>query len=350
MRKFLQEATAVVVLSSCATILSHAASADPLTDFYKGKEFEIYVGTGESSIGATNQYARAVAQVIGRYLPANPTVVLRLMPGAGGVKAANFVYNIAPQDGTVLGFDSRGFINQALVGTAGAQFDPTKFQWIGSAATGVSVGAVYSANTDVKTIQDATKQEVVVGATAPGQDAVLFPVVMNQLIGTKFKVVSGYSSTTEVKLAMQRGEVQGQIGWTWGDLNAGDTADWLSTGKVRVIVQMGLEKSPHIPIDVPLMLDLARNPTDRQLMEVIAGPSATGYPSFVGPGVPMKRVEAIRIAFRKTMADPEFKEITRQQKLEVDPIDGEYMTKAVQQLYAVPPDVMSRARTLLSTP
>ena len=339
-------AAATLALSGAA-VTATTAAADPIADFYRGKTYNIYTGTGENSSGAVVLYTRSVAQFIGRHIPGTPTVVTRAMPGAGGIKAANFVYTIAPQDGTVHGFISRGFIIQPLMGTAQAQFDPTKFQWIGSTASEVSVGALWAAGTDAKTIQDAMQKEIIVGGTAPGQDTGLYPLVPNKLIGTKFKVVTGYASSSEVDLAMQRGEAQGKIGWTWGNLNAGNTADWVSTGKVRVIIQMGLEKSPRIPADVPLLLDLARNTEDRQLMEVIFGPAATGYPSFMGPGVPKDRVEAIRQAFRDTTKDAEFRQVLEKQKLDLDPIEGDDVAKIVQRLYSAPPSVVERARQLL---
>jgi tripartite-type tricarboxylate transporter receptor subunit TctC len=340
--------TAALLLINGA-LMASPAMADSIADFYRGKTYNIYTGSGENSTGAVALYARAVAEVIGRHIPGEPLVVIRAMPGAGGIKAANFIYGIAPQDGTVHGFISRGFILQPLMGTKQAQFDPTKLQWIGSTASEVSIGAVWAADTDVKTVYDAMKREVVVGGTSPTQDTGLFPVVLNKLIGTKFKVVTGYKSSTEVDLAMQRGEVQGKIGWTWGSLNGGSTANWVREGKVRVIIQMGLEKSPRIPAEVPLLLDLARNTEDRQLMELIFGPAATGYPSFVGPGVPKERVEAIRSAYRDTMKDPEFRQILKKQKLELDPIAGEDVAKIVQRLYAAPPATVTRARELVAS-
>jgi tripartite-type tricarboxylate transporter receptor subunit TctC len=347
MTKGLKVLTAGALLVGSAGMTAAAAAADPIADFYRSKTYNIYTGTGENSTGAVVQYTRAVSQFIGRHIPGEPTVVMRSMPGAGGIKAANYIYNIAPQDGTVHGFISRGFIIQPLMGTPQAQFDPTKFQWIGSTASEVSVGAIWTAGTDVRTIQDAMKKEIVVGGTAPGQDTGLFPVVLNRLIGTKFKVVTGYASSSEVDLAMQRGEAQGKIGWSWGNLNAGNTVDWVSTGKVHVIIQMGLEKSPKIPSDVPLLLDLARNDEDRRLMELIFGSAVTGYPSFVGPGVPKARVEAIRAAYSATMQDPEFRKVVEKQQLELDPISGEDLTKIIQRLYSAPPAVIERARKLI---
>jgi tripartite-type tricarboxylate transporter receptor subunit TctC len=327
-----------------------AALADPVADFYRGKQFNIYSGTGENSTGSVVQYGRAVAQIIGKYIPGEPTVIYRFMPGAGGIKAANFLYGIAPQDGTALGSISRGFIVQPLLGNPAVQFDPTKFNWIGSTASEVSVGAYWTAGTSARTIQDAMRQEIIVGGTAPSQDTGLYPVVLNRLIGTKFKVITGYKSSSEVDLAMQKGEVQGKIGWTWGNLNSGHSATWVKDHTVTVFIQLGVERSPHVPADVPVLGDLARSDDDRKLMHLIFGTTATGYPSFVGPGVSKERVEAIRAAYRATMKDPEFRQILAKQKLEVDPIEGDVIADMVKKIFDVPPAVKKRAREIMSPP
>ncbi len=331
----------------CAVLGTVPALADPIEDFYRGKTFNIYTGTGEQSTGAVVLYARTMSQVLGKHIPGKPTVVFRSMPGAGGIKAANYIYGIAPQDGTVAGFISRGFIIQPLIGKDQVQFDPTTFNWIGSTAREVSVGAFWSEGTSARSVYDAMEKEVVVGGTAASQDTGLYPAVMNNLIGTKFKIVTGYPSSTAVDLAMQRGEVQGKIGWTWGSLNAGPTADWVKEGKVRLVIQLGLEKWPKVPDDVPLLLDLARTPEDRQVMELIFGPAATGYPSFMGPGVPPERVEAIRTAYRQTLHDPEFKDLLTKQKLELDPIEAGEIAGVVKKLFSLPPSIVERARALL---
>jgi tripartite-type tricarboxylate transporter receptor subunit TctC len=333
-----------------AVILGFAAApavADPISDFYRGKQFNIYSGTGENSTGSVVQYGRSVAQFIGKHIPGNPTVIYRFMPGAGGIKAANFIYEIGPQDGTALGSISRGFIVQPLLGNPAVQFDPTKFNWIGSAASEVSVGAYWTKGTTARTIQDAMKQEIVVGGTAPSQDTGLYPVVLNKLLGTRFKVITGYKSSSEVDLAMQKGEVQGKIGWTWGNLNSGGTANWVKDHVITVFIQMGVDRNPNVPNDVPVLGDLARNDDDRQLMRLIFGTTATGYPTFMGPGVPKERVEAIRQAFRDTMKDPDFKRSLEQQKLEVDPIEGEVIADMVKKIFDVSPAVMDRARELM---
>jgi hypothetical protein len=171
--------------------------------------------------------------------------------------------------------------------------------------------------------------------------------MLNRLIGTKFKVVSGYKSVGDVELAMERGEVQGKIDWTWGSLMSGRTANWVKDKKVTVLIQLGLKKPPHIPATVPLALDLAKNNADRQVMQVLCSPSATGYPSFMGPEVPKDRVEAIRAAFRQTMKNPRFVARLQQQHLMLDPIGAGEVETIVKDLYSMPEQAVSRMRELM---
>jgi tripartite-type tricarboxylate transporter receptor subunit TctC len=333
--------TLLALALSLPIALSGAARA---ADFYAGKVISIYIGTGEGP-GALSAYPRALAQVIGKYIPGNPAIVVRNMPGAGGIKAANFIYGIAPQDGTAWGFITRGFVRAPLLGTPQAQFDPTKYQWIGTTSQETSVAAVWSSATRVRSLADATSEDVVFGGTSLATDTGLFPTILNRLIGTKFKVIVGYKSSTDVDLAMERGEVQGKI-WTWGSLKSGNTADWVETKKISLLAQFGLQKARDLP-DLPLALDSAKTPEDRQVMELIFSPIALGYPSFMGPGVPPERVELMRRAFDKTMRDPEFIDLMKQQNLVLDPATGEDVQAIVRRLYQMPPSVIERARQYL---
>jgi tripartite-type tricarboxylate transporter receptor subunit TctC len=341
-----------VVNAALATALASAglfattALADPIEDFYRGKVINLIIGTGENA-GAIEAYPRNLIEVIGHYIPGHPTLIVRNMPGGAGVTAANYIYSVAPQDGTYWGFITRGFMMGPLLGIAQAKFEPPKFNWIGSTAREVSVGAVWNATTHVRSIEDAMKQEVIVGGTGMSNDTGFFPALLNKLIGTRFKVIVGYKSVAEVELAMQKGEVQGKIGWTWGSLNAGPTADWLAEKKITVIVQMGLAKSPRIPETVPLALDYAQADEDRQVMQLIFSPSETGYPSFMGPGVPPARIAAIRKAFGQAVSDPRFIELCKQQRLPVDPLTGEQVQKIVTGIYGMPEAVIKRTRELM---
>ena len=337
------------IFAVSALAAASAAAADPVEDFYRGKTITMIIGTGENA-GAVEAYPRALAQVMKKYLPGAPNMIVTNMPGAGGIKAANYINSIAPPDGTVWGFITRGFISAPLLKIPQATFDPVKFSWIGSAARTVSVGVVWKASTPVRTIQEAMTTPVVVGATSVGQDTATWPALLNTFAGTKFKIVTGYASVGEVDYAIEKGELQGKVGFTWAALNSGRQLQWLQNGQVEVLVQLGVEKSKAIPDSVPLGLDLAKTPEDRLAMQVIAGPAATGFPSFMGPGIPRDRLDALRVAYAKSLVDPEFVDLVRREGLDIDPIAGADLEKIVRDIYALPPDAVERARSALMGP
>jgi len=322
------------------------AGADTIEDFYRGKTITMVVGTGVGA-GAVSAYPMALAPVIKKYIPGHPNLVVSYMPGAGGIKAASYIYGIAPQDGTAWGFITRGFILAPLLKIPQAQFDPTRLNWIGSPTRTVSMGLVWNASTDVRTIEDAMRKEVVVGATSIAQDTGIYPRALNRIAGTKFKIVTGYAGLGAVDLALERGEVQGKVGSTWKSLNSGPTAKWVADRVVTVLVQLGVQKAPDIPPDVPLGLDLARTKEDRQVLELLCAPSATGYPSFLGPGVPKDRVAAIRNAYLMSLKDPEFIEAVERQGLDLDPIGAAELAEVVRGIYALPQAAVEGARDLL---
>jgi len=334
-------------LSAAYLILDHVpAAAQPVEDFYRGKTITIYVGTGMGA-GAVSAYPMALAPVIRKYIPGNPNVVVSHMPGAGGIKAATFIESIGPQDGTAWGFITRGFMLAPLLKLPQANFQPARFNWIGSPSRTVSIGAVWNASTPVRTIADAMQREVVVGATSIAQDTGIFPRALNRVLGTRFRIVTGYASVGAVDIAMERGEVQGKVGSTWKSLNSGPSAHWVKDGIASVLVQLGVRKSPDIPADVPLALDLAKTAEDRQVLEVLCAPSATGYPSFMGPGVPKERAEAVRAAYAAAMKDPEFIDAVLKGGLDIDPIGAEELSAVVRGIYALPEAAVARARELL---
>jgi tripartite-type tricarboxylate transporter receptor subunit TctC len=331
---------------AAATVLAVLALPAAAQDdkFYSGRTINIYIGSGEGP-GALTAYPRAITQVMGKYIPGNPNFVIRNMPGAGGIKAANYIYSIAPQDGTAWGFITRGFVRAPLLLTPQADFDPTRYHWIGTPSQETTVAATWAAGTPVRSMRDAMNQEVVFGGTSLATDTGLFPSILNRLIDTRFKVVVGYKSSTDVDFAMERGEVQGKI-WTWGSLKSGHSASWLAEGKVALLAQFGLRKAKDLP-DVPLVIDFARNAEDRQVMEVVFSPISLGYPSFMGPGVPRERVEILRRAFDRTMQDPQFISLMKQQNLVLEPARGEDLQAIVAGMYATPAAAIQRARTLI---
>jgi tripartite-type tricarboxylate transporter receptor subunit TctC len=329
-----------------AVALPSLASAQTAEEFYRGRTITMYVGTGVGA-GAVSSYPMALAQVIKKYIPGSPNIVVSHMPGAGGIKAATYIESIAPQDGTAWGFITRGFMLAPLLKMPQANFNPPKFNWIGSPSRTVSMGLAWNASTDVRTIQGTMQKGIVVGATSIGQDTGIFPRALNRIAGTKFKIVTGYASLGAVDLALERGEVQGKVGSTWKSLNSGPSANWVRDKVVTVLVQLGVKKAPDIPAEIPLGLDLAKSPEDRAVLEVLCAPSATGYPSFMGPGVPKDRVDAIRAAYERTLKDPEFAEAILKQGLDLDPIGADELADIVRGIYALPPTAVERARDLL---
>ena len=338
--------TALLVASGALFLAATHAGAEPVEEFYRGKTITMYIGTGVGA-GAITGYPMALAPLMKKYLPGHPDLIMSYMPGGGGIKAANYIYGIAAQDGTAWGFITRGFLLAPLLKVPQAQFDPTKFNWIGSPSRTVSMGMVWNASTEVRTIYDAMQKQVVVGATSIAQDTGIFPRALNKIAGTKFKIVPGYSSLGAVDLAIERGEVQGKVGSTWKSLNSGPTASWVADKKVAVLVQLGVKKAADIPADIPLGLDLAKTAADRQVLEVLCAPSATGYPSFMGPGVPKERVDAVRVAYEQSLKDPEFIEAVMRQGLDIDPIGANELTDVVRGIYALPQAAVDRAGDLL---
>jgi tripartite-type tricarboxylate transporter receptor subunit TctC len=336
----------VAVVLAVGALAATTAAAETPEEFYRGKTITMYVGTGVGA-GAVSAYPMALAPVIRKYIPGHPNLVVSYMPGAGGIKAASYIYGIAPQDGTAWGFITRGFLLAPLLKIPQAQFDPTRFNWIGSPTRTVSMGLVWNASTDVRTIQDAMRREVVVGATSIAQDTGIYPRALNRIAGTKFKIVTGYAGLGAVDLALERGEVQGKVGSTWKSLNSGPSAKWVAEKVVTVLVQLGVKKAPDIPADIPLGLDLAKTPQERQVLEVLCAPSATGYPSFMGPGVPKERVDAIRNAYLQSLRDPEFIEAVEKQGLDLDPVGPDELADVVRGIYALPETAVEGARELL---
>ena len=332
-----------LVLST--VMMLHDASAQSVEAFYKGKMLKVVVGAGEA--GTNTAYARVIADHLPKYLPGLPSAIVMTMPGAGGLKAANYMNDVAPRDGTVYAVVQRGIIAQPLFGIEQATFDPTTINWIGSTAREVSIGVVWSATTEVRTIQDVMQTEVIVGSQGAGSQPGLFPLVLNHFLGTKFKVVHGYKSGTDLTLAIERGEIQGRIGWSWGSVKS-RSADWIKDDKIRILVQMGLEKSPDLP-HVPLAIDLAKTPEDRDALKLIFASTTIGWPTMMPPGVPADRLQAMREAFDKTMRDPQFLAQAEKQGLEIDPLTGREIQMIIAGMYAMPKSVVDSAKQVIGS-
>ena len=344
MRKssFLRKSSVLV-----AAVLGSAIAAAPVAlakaPTFKGKTVTVYIGY--SAGGGYDVYGREVARFIGRHLPGNPTVIAENMEGAGSLRLANWLAKVAPKDGTAIGIISNGTAFDPILGLPGAVFLGTDFSWLGSANNEVSV-CVTMKSSPIKTIQDAMKSSVSVGATGGSDDTAQFPRVLNGTIGTKFKIVTGYPGGNDVVLAMQRGEVEGRCGWSWSSVVA-THGSWVKDGTINVLVQTALTKHKDLP-NTPLITDLAKTSEDKQILTMIFARQTMGRPFLAPPGLPPAYVTVLRQAFMDTMKDPDFLAEAKRINLEVNPVSGDEIEALVKKIYATPPDIEKKAAALLN--
>jgi tripartite-type tricarboxylate transporter receptor subunit TctC len=325
---------AAVGLLAAAAPLS-PAGADPVADFYRGKV--IYLNIGFSAGGGFDLYARTVARHMIRHIPGNPNIIPQQMPGAGSVRAAMFMHSRAPQDGTQIATFGQSIPLQQAMGDHFKVDNSVPFNWIGNPIKSISTVAVWHAS-GVRTIEDAKRKEITIGATGNNVTA-YYPLALNSIVGTKFKVIQGYPGGADIELAMERGEVDGKGQFTWATLKS-TRRDWLAGKKVNLLTQIGFEKDPEISqamgYDVPLMPDLAPNEEGRQILELLSSGEMVGRPLLTTPNVPMERVTALRRAFDATMRDPIFLEDATKLGLDIDPLAGEQLQEVVQRVVTTP--------------
>jgi tripartite-type tricarboxylate transporter receptor subunit TctC len=288
-----------------------------------------------------------VARTISKYIPGNPTVVVENQPGAASLSMTSSLYNTQPRDGTVIGAAINGMPTAPLLAPTGVRFDPTKLTWLGSTNSEVQVTYVWY-TAPVQSFADLLTKELITGATQPGTTQVDFPLVANAVLGTKFKVISGYLGTTDIHKAMEAGEVQGNGASAYASLKELN-ADWLAEKKVKVILQWGFHKHPDLP-DVPSVLDMAKNEADKQALRLVLARLQYSRPFFAPPGLPPERTAALRHAFDMTMKDPEFLAEAAKLQLEIAPVSGEDVAALVAEVSATPPDVVARVRAALAAP
>jgi tripartite-type tricarboxylate transporter receptor subunit TctC len=303
-------------------------------DFYQNKTITIIVGF--SSGGGYDTTARLYQRHLGRHIPGNPTIVVSNMPGAGSVVAAANLFGLGPQDGTRLGIVSGGAVIEPLLGTQ-AKYDARKFKWIGGRSVEPSICAVWH-ESPVKSMQDAMKTEVIVGSSGAGSRTLTYPKLLNELIGTKFKVVTGYPGSNEIRLAMERKEVGGQCGLAWGTAKT-RLPDWLQDRKLSIIAQFGLTRATDLP-DVPLAAEFATNERDRKAIEFLESDAVLAWPLLAPPATPAERIDELKTAFKAMLADPEFLADARTQGLDVEEVPGATLGKVVDDLYSTPSDVL----------
>ena len=319
-------------------LLTAAARADG-GDF-AGKTITLIVGS--SSGGGYDLSARLLARYLGRHLPGHPNVVVRNMPGAGGLAAANYIAKKAPADGTEIAALARTLPILPLFGAADAQFDPLKLNWLGSSVNVIGTAVAWH-TAPVKTIEDLFSHQLIIGAAGAGSQATVYPTALNSILGTRFKIIAGYPGSSEILLAMQRGEVEGFGSWSWSGI---EKSGFLGEHKINVLVQLGMKKHPDHP-EVPLVLDLARTPQDRAALELIFAPQTFARPLALPPGVARDTVGRMRRAFNETMRDPDLLADAETEKLEVELVTGEEIDTLLARLYASPPSLIDRARAAL---
>ena len=331
-------------LALALSIATAAPAQQSVADFYKGKSISLIVGT---SAGNDYDYrGRLIARHMGKHIPGNPQIVPRNMPGGGGIQAANWVTNIAPRDGTVVHMIMANMMASQAMGMPGVEFDARKLFWLGNTTSTPNV--VNSWHTSgVTSIEDVKKRGLVVGAPM-GTAGALYPLLMNALAGTKFKLVTGYPGGNEANLAMERGETEGRGSNSWAAWNS-TKPEWLREKKIHILVQIGLKRHPDLP-DVPLMLELAHNEADRKLLEFISAETNVARSLVTTPGVPPERIEALRRAFDATMKDPEFIAEAAKSQMDMSPSTGEEAQKVAEAIVNTPRDITARAKELIEAP
>jgi len=328
-------------LGICALLLTGGqfGRAQPVEEFYRGKTVKFVVGSNTG--GSYDTYSRLLAQFMGRHIPGNPAIVVENMPGASGVKSAQYIAEIAPKDGTVIGMFNQSMPQRQMFEPDQVHFDLGKFGWIGAMNTSTTVFITWHAS-GVKTLEDAKKKEVVMGALSAAGGNSVYPLLINAFLGTKFKVVLGYQGGNTIQLAMERGEVDGRAAVVWSGLKAG-WPHWIAEKKINVLLQTGLTKEQDLP-DVPLLLDLAKTPEEKAIFRFVSSDSAMGFPVAAPPGIPADRLSALQKAFLETMKDPEFLKIAAERKLEIEPSTGEQVKKVVDDIINTPKDVIAKIK------
>ena len=325
------------VAQVAASDLAAAQSSDAAAEFFRGKTIKLVVPTGPG--GAYGLYALLFAEHYGRHVPGEPVIVPEYRAGAGGMVAANYLYSVAPRDGSVIGIPLAPIILGQYTGGPSVQYDASKFVWIGQMADITRLITVWE-NSKIKRFEDLATYDSVAGTTGKGSETFINPAIINHVFGTKIKIVAGYKGSADLLLALERGEIN-VVSATWSNF-AGNHADWVKQGKVRFLVQIGLSKLPGHD-NIPLLTDLAKNEADRQLIEFMSlVTTSVGYSVMAPPGVPDNTVAALRHAFDDTMKDPAFIADARKRRIDLTPADYRAVEGAVKKAIDSPRELFQR--------
>jgi tripartite-type tricarboxylate transporter receptor subunit TctC len=336
---------AVVLSAALAGLLSATptiggAAGQSLDALYGGKQIRMVIAAGAG--GGYDAYARILSLHLGRHIPGNPSIIDQNMPNAAGMQAMNWAYTTAPRDGTAILATYNSLLAEPLYGNPAVRYDPLKFETVGSISRQQNICATWHTS-PVKTLDQAKMREVIVTATGAASDSAIMPKILNTVLGTRFKIVMGYS-TTEQRLAVERGEADGVCGLSWSTLKASNP-DWVRRDRINVLVQTGKTPQADLP-DVPMLIDLVASPQDKRVIELLSFPQELGRPFLMPPDTPKIMVNAIRRAFDQTLRDPLFLADAEKALLEVDPVNGEAMEQALLAAYATSKELVRRAAEL----
>jgi tripartite-type tricarboxylate transporter receptor subunit TctC len=329
-----------LALLAGASAATSAAQAQSARDFYKDKNVRFIIPSGAG--GGYDAYGRLLARHLADHIPGNPHLIVENMPGASGLTGTNWLYNVAPKDGTVMAATYNTLLTEPLFGNTRAKYDPVKFEWIGSITTQYNSCMVWHTS-PIKTIEDAMKQEVKVSTTGMTGNSAQTPGMLNMLIGTKFKLIAGYT-TTGMRLAVEQGEVDGICGFSY-DTYAASDPEWLKDNKIRFILQTGNKAVKELP-DVPLLINYVKDPKELAALKVLGVNEEIGRPFMFPPGVPASLVTALRTAFMETMKDPKFLADCEKMHIDPDPMTGEDIQKMLKEAYSAPKNVVAEAARL----
>ena len=335
----------VLALVATASVFAAPAPGQGVAEFYKGKTVSVVIGYPPG--GGFDATARLLIRHMPRHLPGNPVMIAKNMPGAGSLRAANYLFGVAPKDGTEFGIIGPSVPFGPLWSRDGVSFEATKFNWLGSLDRWTSIAFVWH-TAKAQTLDAAMRTEVVVGATGAGDMTVTFPRLTNALLGTKFRVVPGYQGTPDLSLAIERGEVEGRLGWCWDCLKL-DKPNWVKEKKITVLLQFAFKKDPELP-DVPLVMDLARNEADRQIMRLAFGNLEIARPFLAPPDVPADRIAALRSALDATARDPAFLEEARKLNMPISVASSREIETLLRDVYATPQPIVDRAAKIINDP
>jgi tripartite-type tricarboxylate transporter receptor subunit TctC len=319
------------------------APAQTVEQFYKGKSIELVIGYPPA--GSNDVYARLLARHIGRHIPGNPNIIAQNKPGAGSFVALAHVYNVAPKDGTVLGIGAPTAPLDEKLGTPGVRFKSAELNWIGRIDSLINMVFLWKTS-KVKTFADAQQYEATLSGTGVGSTVSVYPIVTNNVLGTKFKLIMGYKGSNDAQLAVERGEVEGHS-TSWTAVKVAHP-DWYPSKTISIIVQYALKRHPELP-DVPTVIELARNDEERQVLRAVMNATEIGTAFFTTPGVPQDRLEALRRAFDATMKDQEFLADAKRTNLTLGPLPGEELQKLVSEVASLPPALLEKVKAAYKT-